>query len=317
MARVRNTKIQSEAYAIRKVEEAFLTDLEIVMTTLGAGRVKEDHEGRPFYRTDEVNGHFYRLNWDSDERKRNEVGFSEFRYNKELSEIVYGDIVTIEDDKEEVDGYARTFDNRASLGDSVASITDTVVLTDEETNQLDQNYHFDITSNTSVEGSYGGAKITQDVTVNFGLAIDKKKSTTEGKSVERSINTDITVPAGKRIQVSFEKNKIKTQQPFSVDGVLDFTFEVNFEDWANTAHIDVREGGKDKIKFSSMREFEQFMEGYNVAYPRMRTFLDDCPYNTYEAYMRMIAADSRKVSVAGVKTRIYEDNINIVVKDLD
>ena len=310
MTRQRNTKIVTESYRIQKLEEQIAKKLKVVMHELGAWRAES---GKPV----EVKDHLWHISQHDNYKRRNEIEFSDYRYDPKSSKMVYGDTVVISEDKEEVDGFSRILRNKVSPVDTEVTISETVGLSNEVSNEFNQEYHFDVTSNTTVTGSYGGAEIESSLEVSFGTSFEVNKSELEIKSKEQTIEQVITIPAGIDIQVAFEKNAIKTEQPFTVKGVLDFSLLLNFENWSQSKYLFVGDHyGQKRISFSNMLELEQFFEGYNTDYPDMRDFLTDCSQKCYDAYSWIVRGNNRTIEAVGVKKRTYDDNVSIITREL-
>ncbi len=306
--RKRNNEIVSESYLIAQFENKLAHKMAIIMKELGGGR-----SGSHVHQAGE---HHWRMNVNKDNRKLNRIGMSEHRYDPTQSNIEYGVASVIEDDKVKVDGFSRVIDNSASSVDTEVEISETVTLHKESTHELNAEVHFDVTSTTTVTGAYGGAEIEQALETSFGTSFETNNSETEGKDVEQSINTSVAVPAGKKIQVSFEKNKIVTEQPFTVKGILEFRIDINFEDWARNKFLWHHRRGSKHLTFTNLLEFEQFIEGYNTDFPQMRTFLDECSEECYEAIKWIFDDENRVIEAKGVKRREYDDNINLVTKEV-
>ena len=311
-------ELVSEIYLIKQFEKNFATKLRPIMYDLGAWRALDGDVSDPTWRDDL---HFWYVSPERDHHKRNEAAFLEHRYDPQLSEVVYGKAAVIEEDTVKVDGFAVPFDNRGSSVDTRGHISETVTLSRSVEHTFSQKYSFSMESETQVSGSYGGVEFQQTLKATFGTEFDVSDTEHESKSVEQQITQDLRVPAGKKIIVSFEKNKMITETPFTVNGYLDFKLWLNFEDWASE---DLRQGkllfqnwhkGDKKFEFGSLLAFERFLKGYDVKYPQMASYPTHASGDAKKAMDWIFDKENRKIEATGTKRREFDNNVNVVTQE--
>ena len=312
-------KLVSELYLIRQYEKQFATKLRPIMHDLGAFRAED---GVSVIDSDwEPKKHIWRMNYNTSSKRRNEVVFSQHRYDPTMSEIVYGKAAVIEEDNVKVDGFAKTFDNRGVDFDTQEEISQKVTLTRSVQHSFAQEYSFSMSSETQVSGSYGGVEFQQTLTASFGTKFDTTDTESESTDVEETVSHAVTVPAKKRIIVSFEKNKMITETPFDVNGYLDFKIWLNFENWASG---NVKQGallfggwhyGKKTFTFNSILEFERFLKGYDVEYPRMAKYESVASSKATKAMAWLFNKKNRIIKASGTKRREFENNVNIITQE--
>jgi len=307
--RERNTEIVSEEYEINRLEYEISKRMKRIMHELGAWRALDNTYNPPY----EKSKHYWRISWHKDSQKRNNIRFSNHHYNPHDSEIVYGPVVIVSEKDTNDEGTSRLYDNSNSPVDIESRYSSTTTVHSESTHELNQDYHFDVKSNTKLSGSYGSVAIEQEIEVAFGFKIETNKSETEGRTTEESLGVDFTIPAGKKLLLSLEKTELETNQDFSIKGVLDFGMWFDFENWAESKWWK-NEG--EAPSFNNMLEFEQFIEGYNVKYPKMRTFLDECSDQVYEDVKWILNKENRTINVTGVKNSKFDNNVRVKTQEV-
>lgn len=309
----------SEEYLIKQYERMFAQRLRPIMHDLGAWRALDSTKVNDKWW--DRDNHVWLINSHKDTKRRNEVNFSEHRYDPSVSEIVYGKAAVIQEDKVKVDGFAKTFDNLGVDVDTQEQVSEKVTLSRNVQHSFAQEYSFNVSSETKVSGSYGGVEFEQTLSASFGTKFDTTDTESEGTDVEQEVVHSVVVPARKKIIVSFEKNKMVTETPFDVDGYLDFKIWLNFENWATSKLGQgnlLFEGwhyGKKVFTFNSILEFERFLKGYNVKYPQMASYPTHASSQATRAMDWLFDKKNRIIKASGTKRREFENNVNIVTQE--
>ena len=309
-------RLISEIYRIREYQVKFGTHLRTIMSDLGAWRAStNDPVDMSHWKPDDQ---FIILTGHKDKRKRNTVKFFDNRYDPSMSEIVFGQTVTIQNDVVDVDGFSETFTNKSYDDSHPERVSEEITLTRSVEHQFAQHYEFGVESETKVSGSYGGAEFEQTLKLSFGMAFDTTDTESETTDTKRVFDHNFNNPPRTKTVVSFIKNKLITETPFTVKGYLDFGLEIDFENWSteNLNHGRFlfkgwREGTK-KFKFNSLLEFERFIKGYDVEHLSMKGYFEAASKDAKKAIHWIFNSENRVIDAAGVKRKVFEDNLDVV-----
>ena len=309
----------SEIYRIKEYEVEFGKRLAPIMADLGAWRAMGGMNAQPWSR----DHHLIFISDDKDWKRRNEVVFSEHRYDPSNSIIVYGRPVVIEEDKVKVDGFSRTFDHTKYSEDVPVHIAEEIKLSKNVLHTLAHQYNMSVESETQMSGSYGGVEFQETLKIAFGMQFDDSETQSEGTDITQSVSEDLTIKAGTKVIVGFEKNKIITETPFAVKGCIDFAIWLNFEDWASEqvgqGHLLFKgwHKGRKEYKFNSMLDFERFLKGYDVDYPQMSAYPTHASDSAKESMDWIFNKENRVIEAVGTKRREFENNVSIVPQEIN
>ena len=260
-----------------------------------------------------------------DHRKNSAVVFSSPRYDPNLSDIWYGKPVKI-DDIDLVDGgESKVFDNRDHKEEMHVAFEQEITYENSVEHSFSSTMTFDTTleTETTVSGSYAGVEAEEKVTASFGFTDEKSESETKAESESKTtkIAIDFTVPPGECTLLEIKKEKARTKQPFSVDGVLDFAILLDFYDWTdlhhwandNTKYLDTP---KDRqLNFESVQDWVNWMKGQDTNYPKTHGMLVDHG-NLWNNINGVQKTKNRHISLAGDKERTLEKNGSYKVTSL-
>ena len=312
-------KLASELYLIKEWEVRAAKKLKHIFYDLGAWRASWKNVHMEEWNQER---HSIKLNREKNRSKINRVIFSQHRY---LPDVNYklGKPVIIKDQDITDAGWVRELDLRNSSDGGMLSVHEGVTLIRGVEHRFDAEVRFDVTSRTTVSGSYGGAEVEQELEIAFGTTVSAGDTKTEAKNMEQSLDLDLPVKAGEGKLITLERNKIITETPFSVNGVLDCRIKFDFEDWAGSNRKDITgkllwrkiRGGKE-IEFDSLLALEQFLYGYDVKYPEMAAFPSHCSNNSTKAMDWLFNHNNRFISASGVKRREFENHAAMRVHDL-
>lgn len=308
----------NEIYRIKEYEMKFAHQLAPIMADLGAWRAMGGVTDLAWSQ----GHHLIFVSNDNDWKRRNEVAFSEHRYDPNDSKIVYGLPVVIEEDKVKVDGWSRTFDHTGYSEDVPVHISEEVKLSKSVQHTLAHQYKMSVESETQIGGSYGGVSFQETLKLAFGFQVDDSETKAESTDATQSVSEDLIIKAGTKVVVSFEKNKLITETPFSVKGYLDCALWLNFEDWASEQ---VGQGsllfkgwhkGRKEFKFNSILDFERFLKGYDVEYPQMSAYPTHASDAAKVAMDWIFDKENRVIDAVGVKRREFDNNVNVVPREV-
>ena len=303
----------SEEYLVKEFEKGFVRNIRRIMSDLGARRAADkDHQWSDRYW--KRDNHLWVVSDHKDGDKKNRATFYEHHYDPEKSDRVYGETRTISDERVSVDGFSKSFDNTDSPIDTPETVRHLVRLSRNVTHTIQTHLESFIETDTKLSGDFPGGSIEQAIKTHFGFALDDTQSVSENTDEEIEEIKNLIVPAGKHIVVTYEKNKLITETPFSVDGYVDMGFKLDFEDWASSKH---KQGhilfGTHKhsnvFRFNNLAHFERWLNGYDVEYPQMKKYK---PSNRAIDAMHWIFNEkNRLIQAEGIKRREFENNVTI------
>lgn len=306
----------SEDYIRKQWEIEVAKRLRPIMYDLGARRAKQGDVST--YRWKKDNHLVFVSTGPSKWNKRNLVTFSKFRYTSD-TEMVYGKASLIQDDTVEVDGTSRTFQN--STDEPItANIAREVTLGSDVQHSFSQKYSINVESETQIGGSYGGVSVQETLKIAFGMEFDKSQTESESKSTTDTFSFDFKVPAHGKVVASLVKNKLETETPFVVKGYFDCAIKLDFEDWAEEDHKQGRRlfkhwhKGSKVFSFNSLLDFERFLKGFHVDYPRMDGFYDTASRASHDAMDWIFDKENRVVNLEGEKHRAFENNVDVSIE---
>ena len=315
--------LESEAYVMKQWEAQAASHIGRWMRQYGAGRASDSASDSDW----RMSEHVFLIGDTSDGRgnRRNYTIFSSPSYTD--AKVEYGETRTLQEDKVDVEGFSRVFDNRAGEVDTDEVISESVTLGSQVVHELAIGFSAEMTSQTTVTGGMSGVEFEQQIGITLGTTIDSSQTEQESRDQERSVEHSLTVGAGTRVQVAFEANQITTETPFCVEGRFDIAVRVDFEDWAcdnwgdgnhHPCH-DLFGGGSNQggneFNFSTIIDLERFVKGYDPEHPDMAH--DSLPGDVAEGLEWVFDPENRKIEACGTKRRVYSDNVDIVTRVLE
>ena len=308
-------RLINEEYLVKEYERLFTRNVRHIMDDLGARRAANKKYSDRYWKRDK---HLWIVSDHKDGQKRNEVTFYGKHYSSD-SEIVYGDPVTIVEDTVKVDGFSKLLDRSKSPVDTKETIRHLVRLSRNITDTLRTKMETSVDSETEFEGSFPGGSIKEAIKLHFGFEIEDTHSESETQDEEEELIEEIPVPAGTKLLVTLEKNKLITETPFEVNGYLDMGFTLNFENWATSKH---KQGhilfGTHKhsnhFKFDNLKHFEQWLHGYDVAFRGMEKY--EPSSRAQKAMDEIFSLENRLVQSEGVRRKVFENNVTSSVSEV-
>ena len=307
--------IVSEAFRIREIEQEFCRKISPVLLDLGCVGAGENiyPESKSTDKTHKWNVGMrknHKGHWDS--RVHTGLTFKDFGYSGD-SDRVDGKASVSEQTGQKIDGYRQEIDNDEQ-DPFVREIEESITLEHEESTSFNQEYHFEVTSETKATAggeAYGGS-VEQTLTSTFGSSFGLDKETSDSKSTTETVKDTLTVSPGEHIAVEAIKDTAITVTPYTIHGILIFGLEINLYNWAKSDYLK----HSDSLKFDTILSFRQFLEGYNPDYPGMKTFIHKCSHESYEFIEWLRDATNRTFDVNGEVRKVFDRNARLTVKDL-
>ena len=164
-----------------------------------------------------------------DKRKSEYVRFPKPFYSD--GDFDYGDLELIDDITENDDEQSYILDNSKSQVESTCAYERSVSLENSVEHTVDKGMSFDMTSETTVKGSYAGIEAEQKIGLSYGLSFDDSVTKAESSGESETISQTFPVPAGAilQLQISFERQR--TKQPYKVDGIVDSGIDLKLGHW--------------------------------------------------------------------------------------
>ena len=251
-----------------------------------------------------------------DGRKSEGVYFSKPFYDPALSKITYGKDRKVDDAEETNDAQTRVFDNTKGVEYVKISFEESVTLENSVEHNISQGMSMDVTSETTVSGSYGGVSAEEKLSIAFGVHFDESTTDAESKAQTQTLDIEFDVPPGKVLMMEIKKEQARIQTPFDVDGVLDFSISPKYYYWGggrNSKYL----GGKKSFNFSTLEEFQQFLLGYDTGEPSMQGYWAHAAVSRVKnAINHLLNPDNRRVQCSGIKDRILQENADYDVTDI-
>ena len=269
----------------------------------------------------------YRLNNADDYKRRNELRFSNLRYNPLKSKVEYGDSHEgiDADPGDVVPTFSKVYINDRNVPFNL-KIQRSVIRSKKVTVEMNKEFRADFGIKSSAEASggipgVGEAKISTEISVSFGttIQINNQKEVQETVTEDHTIETEM--PPRSKVRVNSVDNKSTIYTPFKIKGVLDFNLKLDFEDWADRHHklgwmLWRNHKGDNKIYFKSRQEILAFLFGKDYRYPRMDRFFVRSPEIVKKAIKYIEDDNNFTVEAEGVRTQQIEDSAEITLKDL-
>ncbi len=319
-----NEKYVTEKYLQLQITNGMAKKSYPLFDQLGARRVMS---GKFPVRKIEDGKYYYRLNNADDYKRRNELRFSNLRYDPTKSRVEYGNSTEgIDAEMGDVQpSFSKVYTNgldkefRQEIKRSITRSKKVII-------ELNQEYRADFGIKTSVEASGGvpgvaEGKVSTEISLSFGTTIQINNQKEVEESITEEMTTFLDIPANGKVRVSSVDNSSTIYTPFKICGVLDFDLRLNFENWAERHYklgwmLWRNHKGDNHINFNSRHEFLAFLFGKDYRYPRMDRFYGRCPKETRKVIDWMEDDANFTVEVEGTRMQIIKDSAELSVQKL-
>ena len=238
----------------------------------------------------------------------------------EDGEFNYGDPELIDDITENDDEKSYVLDNSQSDSEITVAYDQKVSLDNGVTHTVDKGMHFDVTSKTSIKGSYAGVTVEQEIGLAFGENFDDSLTKAESAGEEEAIAETFLVPSGSVLQLQVTKERARTKQEYDADGILNSEVNIYLDHHWNKAGkaISCRADGENGWGFKDLSEVEQWLHGYNTNHPKMEHYWSKyADERIHNQITRLLSKDTRRVITSGTKLRVCEKNIKLKLIQLE
>ena len=330
--RTRDSSLISERYETRRIIMDVAGHLAVIMYELGALKYQDWAHKDPTARIrwdcqphDEVqtilisrmkkHGHYSK-------DRRNRVSFNNFNYSSEGS-IAWGKTKTLAEQALEAagdDDWRLERDLRTDRIGFDETIRKSISLEDSISRSYTKEVELDMTTTASASGGYMGVNVSLEISVHAGISESRTQemSHSTAKSVEKEYNFEWE--PGDHVMITAEKRRTTSRTPYTVQGIRDFTTKLNFYNWTESpylrgAHWDKHE--EKEVTFNTFRDILRWLEGYDVRFPNMRKFIDNCSKEAYESIEWFRDSSNRMLIADGELLRIFDDDEKIVAEDVE
>ena len=307
----------SEQEVVFNFEKDFTRRAIPFLTELGAHSM-----GEPIRGGDSLDfPHCWLARYHKEHHKRTQLFFCGISY--EGGHRVYGDPQIFEEPSVEVGEWERLVAPPEGMQRKVVR---EVKAREEVSTDYRGNVSFQITHTDEVSAKAKGgvegvgeveasAKSTTQTSLktDFGWANGQKSSRETTLRGETTIN----IPGNQRRILTIDISKIKETRPFTDIAYLDCELNIDLQDWAGNISSKVAWRGRHQniIHCANIQDLMWLMEGRRpVEYPGMEKFLETCSSGTREFYDWLQDQEQRKVSLVGLRTRIYPAALNLEVR---
>ena len=240
------------------------------------------------------------------------------------TKIVYGSPVPVKDVDENVAGQAADANNRQGEKDFDYELSRGFSLENTVSSTFTRAYELDVTlsSKTTIEGSYAGVKLEEELTATLETDFSQSESQTKQFITARTqeIKETVVVPAFKHYIIRFAERQETDNVPYTVRGVFDWAFCIGIPDekiggWGwifRQTWVNNNPGNDDgELCFSSITDFRQAVYGYNPAWPHV-------PNGYFKGNTTDWFTDDswRLVSLTGQQKRLAVAENSIVILDV-
>ena len=250
-----------------------------------------------------------------DHRHNEGVSFSDYRYDPELSKIDYGTPILVQNVEDKDTGKTKLFTNKTKEEIHVA-YSESETLANSVEHSMSNSTHMDVTSETTVSGSYAGVEAEQKLSTSFGVSFDESETENESQEQTEEVAIDFVIKPGEFVLVEVKKEHERTHTAFTVDGVLDFNMLIKWNHWRRhwwKNHFQPKE----TISIANLHDFGQFMNGYDTNNPEMIGYLNaSATAVVHTALRKLLDPENRRVQCSGIKERVYENNVDYDISDL-
>ena len=245
------------------------------------------------------------------------VKFSNARWDPEHSTINYGEKKIATNVTVDNNDKTKLIRNDSNTTVSV-SYDESESLTNAFSTSVTHGLTLDMTvsSETKVSGEYAGVSAEETITAEFGIekSSEETREESEEGTKEESISIEFEADPGHYYLVTISKGHKVAYQTFMIDGVMDFDLEMAFGSVAGGRLRSHKPSGT--VHLQGVSGFEQWVYGYDTAYPSMQGFYNDTYSRTKNGIACVIDPGHRRIQVSGTNQESLESNADYRVEDV-
>ena len=245
------------------------------------------------------------------------VKFSKARWDPEQSNMQYGTPRVAQNVQVDNDAKTKLIQNDSDAGVDV-DYSEAESLTNSFSTSVTHGMTMDLTvsSTTTVSGEYAGVSAEESVTAEFGISKTSEETTEKSQegTHETAIDISFTAAPGEYYLVTVTKDQRVEYQAFTINGVMDFDFEIG---WGTAP------GGRQRPKrptttvhLQGVAGLSQFAYGYDTRYPEMSGFMDHATAATKNGISCVTSARKRTLNVSGTNQASLQNNADYHVESL-
>ena len=253
------------------------------------------------------------------------IKFSAARWDPQNSNLNYGDKTIAENINEHNDSKTKIIRNETD-GDVHVAYNESVDLTNSFSSSITKGVTLDVTesaevaSEQKVSAEYAGVSAEVSLSEKFGISKDKTQTSEEGKekseegTYAESIAVDFIAKEHNNYLIEITKEHERTQQPFDIDGVMDFDAELHGVNYVRGLNSHYRPHGN--VKLSGVDAVLQFVHGYDTNYPELQGYWDHASDVVKRAIDWISVPAHRRIQVSGINYANLESNADYSVESL-
>ena len=183
-----------------------------------------------------------------------------------------------------------------------------------------------VDTEVTVKGEYGGVGAEASVAAHFGISEERSESSStelgkekaEEGSTEESLAIEFDAEARTNYLVTIVKEHKNIQQPFSINGIMDFDFHL----FIDADKHDSTRGRLWKycphgiVHLSGVAGLEQFMRGWDTNYPKMEGYWSAANPDSRYGVEWIMKPSSRLIQASGISHESLESNVDYTVEAL-
>lgn len=293
-----------------------------------------------------------RAKWSPIKAGRGRVVFKNPRWDPQKSDLHYGKKVIAENVQVTDDAKTKivrndtandlhvAYEEAASITNSFsAAITKGVTLdvTREKSTEKSSSMDASVDAEQKVSGEYMGVTAEASLAEHFGVSKEKSESQSESRSEgrssemakekaeegtrEESLAIEFDAAPHTNYLVSIVKEHERTEQPFSIVGVMDFDLELHLTGNGRGPHHDYSK--HDIVTLNGVDGLEQWLRGWDTRYPEMEGYWDMLekdksivsPRVRY-GVGRVLDPAMREIVAEGINYAALESNVDYHVEEL-
>ena len=320
MIRTGTPTLPNQSYLVKQMQAKMTAALSVLMYDLGAACFNPPH---PWQNPNSV------LTYTSGWRREHQnfvitgspfpnVTFTGARWDPENGKVNYGLKKVAKDAVKQDDGLTKIIRNDTD-GDIHVSYSQAISLTNSFSSSITKglNEDLEVSSETTVSGSYAGVSAEEKLGVSFGIEKTSEESKEESQEGTRdeALAIDFDATAGLYYLITILKEQGNFYQDFDIDAVQDFDVRMNL----NTKTWHTRRNGRrisrpDISVRGGVEGLLQFVHGFDTDHPHMQGYWDVAPARVKAAVNWIADPVNRRIQVSGRNQGTLDKNADFHVE---